>query len=117
MSVNTLHGEDLVARARAWQNADGNQNADAKQIVNLLCREVDALQGLAEYLAKKLAGSYCELTALPGEANPNGPCQNRAVAIRWQDDFADYLCNEHAESVADKGAIVIKVRRRAASPR
>lgn len=117
MSVNTIHGEELVARARAWQNAVGNQNAEAKGLVDLLCNEVDALQGLAEYLAKRLVGSYCELTALPGEANLNAACQNRASAIRWQDDLADYVCDEHAERVADEGAIVIKLRRRAASPR
>ncbi|SHU65555.1 Uncharacterised protein [Mycobacteroides abscessus subsp. abscessus] len=38
MSVNTLHGEELVARARAWQNAAGNQNAEAKYYYSQLAK-------------------------------------------------------------------------------
>lgn len=117
MTLNMIHGEALVERVRAWEDKDGNRHTEAGALVKLLSNEIDALMGLAEYLAGRLVGSYCELTALPGEADPNGPCRNRPSAVRWQDDFADYVCQEHAERVAVEGAIVIKTRRRASSSR
>lgn len=72
---------------------------------------LDTIRRLAEHLASESIRSYCELTALPGDISRDGACNEKAVAIRWADGFADSVCEQHAERVKADGALIIYPKR------
>lgn len=49
----------------------------------------------------------CEVATQGGE----GRCIERAVAIRWEQGFADRVCEQHALSAATRGAVVVYAKR------
>lgn len=72
---------------------------------------VDQLRRFAEHLASEAIGSRCELVAHPGKGSRDGRCAGQAVAIKWEDGFADDVCIRHATTASDRGAIVIYPKR------
>lgn len=74
---------------------------------------------LAQHLAHAAieAQVRCELTAFPGESDDfeavqnRGRCRANAVAIRWEDGFADGVCARHAENATKRGACVVFAQR------
>lgn len=58
---------------------------------------------LVEHLVSEvLDGEDCEVATQGGA----GRCIEEAVAVRWESGFADKVCEAHAESAADRGAVV-----------
>jgi hypothetical protein len=63
---------------------------------------------LVEHLTSEvLDGEDCEVATQGGA----GRCIEEAVAIRWESGFADKVCETHAETAADRGAVVAYGRR------
>ncbi len=54
----------------------------------------------------------CELVAEPGEGFKSGAkrgrCRGKAVGVRWEDGFADDVCERHAVSAEGRGAVVVR---------
>lgn len=58
---------------------------------------------LVEHLVSEvLDGDDCEVATQGGA----GRCIEEAVAVRWESGFADKVCQMHAETAADRGAVV-----------
>lgn len=73
---------------------------------------------LAQHLVSETVAGRCKLTAFPGEAREReewkenrGRCPHDAVAIRWEDGFADAVCERHAVNAEDRGALVVRPER------
>lgn len=65
----------------------------------------------AEHLASESMGEYCALVdSGPGRAK-RGRCSGQAVAIRWEDGFADDVCELHAAAALGRGSLVIRPKR------
>jgi len=106
--ANPLRGADLVARAREFEAQAGVRHTEAGGLINLLCNELESVVRFAAHLASHTVGRQCELTALPGDVEPYGQCSGDAVAIRWEDGFADDVCEPHAQRVRNgDGALVV----------
>lgn len=104
--TSTLRGADLVARARTFEAQAGVRHTDAGGLITLLCNELESVSRLAAHLTSEALGDRCELTALAG--NRSGRCAGAAVAIRWDQGFADDVCALHADHVHnDSGALVV----------
>lgn len=73
---------------------------------------------LAEHLAVDAMHLRCELVALPGEADEfehrenRGRCRGSAVAVKWEDGFADSVCAKHAESAARRATALLVLPKR-----
>lgn len=111
-----VHTGNQDDRLRAWN--DGYATA-MDQIVSTdsPAEEVVPLR-LAEHLAfEGLTLSRCELIAFPGETDATdhpayrGRCLGEAVAVKWEDNFADEVCVRHAQTAEDRGAVVVRPRR------
>lgn len=70
-------------------------------------RLLAAAQHLTEEVLSQRLVNICDLTAVKG----SGPCLRRSVAIRWEDGFADLVCEHHAQTARDRGALVIFPKR------
>lgn len=104
--TSTLRGADLVARARTFEAQAGVRHTDTGGLITLLCNELESVSRLAAHLTSEALGDRCELTALTG--NRSGRCAGAAVAIRWEEGFADDVCALHADRVHDdSGALVV----------
>lgn len=85
-------------------------------------RALRAAQHLASETMSSL--SNCDLTADPADAAraevatapSRGRCPRKAVGIRWEHGFADRVCEVHANSAKERGALVIYPRRHDGSP-
>ncbi len=97
-----LRGEVLITRARDWEADPLNRHTEAGGLVALLCNEMEAVLRIAEHLTGKAIGGRCEI------ADYGDRCTGGAVAIRWEDGFADDVCERHATNAADRGALVIR---------
>lgn len=64
---------------------------------------------LVQHLATTALTRRCELTADDGMRR----CEEDAVAIRWEDGFADSVCEHHAATAIARGAIIVRPRRHA----
>lgn len=83
--------------------------------------EKAALLRLAEHLTSECITpgvGRCSLVAAPGvpdhdEAWPEdrGRCPGLMAAIRWEDGFADEVCERHAAEAEKRGAVVVRPRR------
>jgi hypothetical protein len=62
-----------------------------------------AIEQLAACLAYKLMPPRCELTDRWGAC-----CDGEAVAVRWEHDFADFVCERHAKFAVERGALVVR---------
>lgn len=62
------------------------------------------LSALVEHLVAGALGPRCELTDDQGRDR----CPNPAVGIRWEDGFADDVCEKHAASAEHRDALVIR---------
>lgn len=66
---------------------------------------------LAQHLASRERDQWstptCELTT----KEDSGRCRGEAVGVRWEDGFADLVCEGHAEDAEARGAIVVRARR------
>lgn len=110
--ASTLRGADLIARARDFESQAGVRHTDAGGLIALLCNELESVNRFAAHLVSETVCGRCELTALPGDVDRAGRCTGDAVAVRWEDGFADDVCERHAESARnDDGALVIYPRR------
>lgn len=88
--------------------------------------EETTLLRFAQHLAYEAIGSRCELTAdKPSEVDDllernnadRGRCLGEAVGVRWEDGFADSVCEFHAESALQRGVTVVYPKRADGSPR
>jgi hypothetical protein len=70
---------------------------------------IATLRRLAEHLASEVADarSRCELTTDTG----SGRCKGGAAAVRWEAGFADVVCQHHADTATERGAVVVQMRR------
>lgn len=98
-----------------WEDEEDRECLEeVRDLVSVLEAENARLRAMAEYLAKETIGRQCELTADRGYKR----CPDPAVAVRWEDGFADDVCEEHAQSALDRGrATVIYSRARGARGR
>lgn len=67
-----------------------------------------ALLRLAQHLTTELVdgGGWCHVATRKGER-----CKEPDAAVRWEDGFADIVCEMHAESARERGALVVYPRR------
>lgn len=107
--TTTFHRTELVSRARDFEAQAGVRHTDAGGLIALLCNELESVGRLAAHLASETIGELCELTDPFGSAD--GRCAGRAIAVRWEDGFADDVCEKHAERVKADGALVIYPKR------
>ena len=77
----------------------------------------DALR-LAAHLLDDNMRTRCDLTAEPGEADEDerprrnrGRCPGVSVGVRWEDGFADVVCEQHAQNAEARGALVVRPKR------
>ena len=84
--------------------------------------EYVALLRLAEHLASEAYstgnGTRCDLTAYPDQPEhleawreDHGRCKDEVVGVRWEDGFADKVCERHAENAESRGVDVVRPRR------
>jgi len=106
--TQTLRGTDLAARGRAFEEQTGVRHTEAGGLINLLCNEIDSSQRFLAHLVDVAIGTQCELTAEPGSRPQLGRCAGEAVAIRWEDGFADDVCARHAQLARERGALVVE---------
>lgn len=73
---------------------------------------------LAQHLADNAQVQRCELSAYPDEGDMHehhregrGRCKGDVVGVRWEDGWADWVCDRHATSVEARGVLVIRPRR------
>jgi hypothetical protein len=63
---------------------------------------------LAQHLVSEmLSGEDCEIATQGGV----GRCIENAVAVRWDHGFADMVCDHHAQTAAERGAVVVFAKR------
>lgn len=78
--------------------------------------KADSVLRLAQHLASEiLGGGRCKLIAIAGQENEYEPwsedygrCPHPVVALRWEDGFADEVCEQHADEAEGRGAIVVR---------
>lgn len=70
-------------------------------------RTVNEILRLAQHLASEVVTGGCEVTASPAP----GRCPHQAVALRWEDGFADAVCERHAADADQRGALVVRPHR------
>ncbi|MUL61067.1 hypothetical protein B5P44_00515 [Mycobacterium sp. CBMA 213] len=109
--TQTLHGTGLTARARTFEAQAGVRQTEAGELINLLCNEIDSAERFLAHLVSVAIGERCELTAEPSAHRQLGRCASEAVAIRWEDGFADDVCDRHAQLARERGALVIAPQR------
>lgn len=109
--TNTLHGTELLARAKAWEEDPLHYGTDAAGLVALLRHELEAQIELTDHLAGKHAPRQCELIADPGSADRDGQCTGTVVAMRFEDGFSDSVCQIHADRARARGARVTTITR------
>ena len=80
--------------------------------------EVLGIARLAEHLADSGRLLRCEMVAFLGEERRDDPwpesrgrCPRDSVAVKWEDGFADWVCEKHAETAAGRGALMIRPKR------
>lgn len=66
-----------------------------------------SIERLAAHLAHKAMPVRCELAGPRGY----GRCEGEAVAVKWESGFADFVCEEHAASAEERGAVVVRASR------
>lgn len=111
--TSTLRGAELIARARDFESQAGVRHPDPGGLIALLCNELESVSRFAAHLASETVCGRCEFTELPGDVDRAGRCTGDAVAVRWEDGFADDVCERRAESARnDDGALVIYPLRR-----
>lgn len=78
----------------------------------------ESLLRLAQHLATQIVGGRCDLTAFPEDRDRKeawrenqGRCPGDVVAIRWEDGFADKVCERHAAEAESRGVIVVRPQR------
>jgi hypothetical protein len=76
--------------------------------------DYDALLRFTQHLVSEMAdgGGRCSLTDGIG-----GRCKGADDAMRWEDGFADVICEQHAESARQRGALVVYPHRHDGSTR
>lgn len=108
--------EALSTLLRAAEKSPSIYDGDLQHVRDLLhtvaagpANSDDALttvpRRLAEQLASLALDEYCGLIALPD--HPPGPCRNKAAAIRWEDGFADSVCDQHAARTLERGGLIV----------
>jgi hypothetical protein len=75
----------------------------------VLGTSLNTILRLAEHLASEAMLHGCEITASPNDADDY--CAHDAVAIRWENGFADSVCEYHANRAAERGALVVYPKR------
>ncbi len=111
--TQALRGAELTARARDFERRAGVAHTEVGGLISLLCNELDSTRRFLAHLAGEAIGARCELTGLSGISKGGnlGRCTGDAVAIRWEDGFADSVCEEHAQLARERGTLVIEPRR------
>jgi len=69
---------------------------------------------LAQHLLSEISHAdlgRCELAIQDGSR-----CDERANAVRWEDNFADLVCEAHARSAVARGALVVYPKRHDGQP-
>lgn len=63
---------------------------------------------LAQHLVSMVLSSEdCEIATQGGA----GRCLDDAVAVRWEHGFADQVCEHHAQTAIERGAVVVFAKR------
>lgn len=115
-AVNDELVEALRTLLRAAEKSPSIYDGDLQHVRDLLHTVAagpancdDALttvpRRFAEQLASLALDEYCGLIALPDY--PPDPCRNKATAIRWEDGFADSVCDQHAARTLERGGLVV----------
>jgi hypothetical protein len=71
-----------------------------------LGRSTGQLERLAAHLADYQLPGRCDLVDGVG-----GRCRGARVAVQWEHGFADFVCEEHAASAIERGALVVRGQR------
>ena len=67
-----------------------------------------SMHRFAEHLVSEAMGDRCTLAGDSDAADSNrGRCTDQAVAVRWEDGFADDVCERHAAAAIGRGSLVI----------
>ena len=75
------------------------------------------VERFVEHLVSEVMGDHCALVAESGVTPRNrGRCAEPAVAIRWEDGYADDVCENHATAAARRGALVVRPKRHNGEP-
>ncbi len=69
------------------------------------------LERLAQHLAYEAKPAKCELSTDNGHK-----CMQRVAAVRWLSHFADHVCEEHAASAEERGALIVRCVRHDGQP-
>lgn len=74
----------------------------------------DQMLRLTQHLASELVdgGGWCHLSVGEGTR-----CKEPDVAVRWEDGFADVVCEMHAETARQRGALVVYPKRHNGTPK
>lgn len=71
-----------------------------------------SMHRFAEHLASEVMGEHCTLVADSSTHHATrGRCTGQAVAIRWEDGYADDVCELHAAAASGRGSLVIRPKR------
>lgn len=75
------------------------------------------VQRFVEHLVSEVMSDRCTLVAESAVTPRNrGRCEEPAVAIRWEDGYADDVCDNHAAAAVRRGALVVRPKRHNGEP-
>jgi len=63
-----------------------------------------SLLRFAQHLASESIAGRCDIAS---QNSDDGRCQGQAAGIRWENGFADAVCEKHAASASERGAFVV----------
>jgi len=100
---------DVVVRANyacEWGNGDA-LHRELIEEVNRQRAAAATLRRLAAHLATEVIGEDTRCTV----AVDDGRCPNEARAVRWEDGYADAVCELHSATAQARGAVVVDAER------
>lgn len=100
---------DIVVRANyacEWGNGDA-LHRELVEEVNRQRAAADTLRRLAAHLATEVISEDPRCTV----AADDGRCPHEARAVRWEDGYADAVCELHSATAQARGAVVIEAER------
>lgn len=62
---------------------------------------------LIQHLVSEATTVHCELV----DRGQSRRCRESALAVKWEDGFADFVCEAHAAGATERGALVFHARR------
>jgi hypothetical protein len=96
-----LSAETLARYIADAEKFDALLNGRPNRIL-AMGEHIKALGTLLQELVHQVVGGECEIAG-----DNDWACRSGSVAIRWEDGFIDSVCDRHAESAKERGALVI----------